>query len=92
MGRAARAIEVAQIATLTMLPAYTQVIGTPRVTGINYPFGRPFGNSGDAEGQRAALRAALRALAVFDRPGGAVRLAEVAGRSAGQAQRASAHC
>lgn len=76
MGLAARAIEAAEIATLTLtlLPAYTRVIGTPRVVGINYPFGRPFGNPGDADGQRAVLRAALHALAVIDRPGGAVQL------------------
>ena len=57
-----------------MLPAFTRVVGTPRVAGIAYPFGRAFGQPGDAEGQRAVLRATLHALEVIDRPGGAVQL------------------
>ncbi len=57
-----------------MLPAFTRVVGTPRVAGLAYPFGRPLGMVGDAEGQRAVLRAARRALQVIDRPGGAVQL------------------
>ncbi len=57
-----------------MLPAFTRVVGTPRVAGIAYPFGRPLGMPGDAGGQRAVLRAALRALEVIDRAGGAVQL------------------
>ncbi len=57
-----------------MLPAFTRVVGTPRVAGLAYPFGRPLGRVGDAAGQRAVLRAALGALEVIDRPGGAVQL------------------
>jgi hypothetical protein len=57
-----------------MLPAFTRVVGTPRVAGIAYPFGRPIGMVGDAAGQRAVLRATLRSLEVIDRPGGAVQL------------------
>lgn len=57
-----------------MLPAFTRVVGTPRVAGLAYPFGRAFGQVGDAEGQRAVLRSALRATGVIDRPGGAVQL------------------
>ncbi len=57
-----------------MLPAFTRVVGTPRVAGIAYPFGRPLGMPGDAGGQRAVLEAALHALEVIDRPGGAVQL------------------
>jgi hypothetical protein len=57
-----------------MLPAFTRAVGTPRVAGLAYPFGRPLGQPGDAEGQRAVLRAALRTLEMIDRPGGAVQL------------------
>ncbi len=57
-----------------MLPAFTRVVGTPRVAGIDYPFGRPLGMPGDVRGQRAVLSAALRALEVIDRPGGTVQL------------------
>jgi D-proline reductase (dithiol) PrdB len=76
VGLAARAIEAAGISTLTltMLPAFTRVIGTPRVAGIAYPFGRPLGQPGDAEGQMAVLRSMLRALELIPTPGGAVQL------------------
>jgi len=72
----ARAIESAGIATLTLsvLPAYTWAVGTPRVAGLDCPFGRPFGNPGDAEGQRAVMRVALRSVEAIDHPGGAVQL------------------
>jgi hypothetical protein len=69
-------MEAAGIATLTLstLPAFTRVVGTPRVAGLAYPFGRTLGQPGDAEGQRAVLRAALQAFEMIDRPGGAVQL------------------
>ncbi len=57
-----------------MLPAFTRVVGTPRVAGLAYPFGRPFGQVGDVEGQSEVLRSALWAMEVIDRPGGAVQL------------------
>jgi len=57
-----------------MLPAFTRVVGTPRVAGIAYPFGRAIGMVGDAAGQREVVRAALRALKTIDRPGAAVQL------------------
>ena len=57
-----------------MLPAFTRIVGPPRVAGLAYPFGRSLGQPGDAAGQRAVLRAALDALEVIDRPGGAVQL------------------
>jgi hypothetical protein len=76
VGLAARAIEAAGISTLTLtlLPAFTRIAGTPRVAGLAHPFGRPMGRVGDADGQRAVLRAALQALEAIDRPGGAVQL------------------
>jgi hypothetical protein len=76
VGLAARAIESAGISTmtLTMLAAFTRVVGTPRVAGIAYPFGRPFGQPCDAEGQMKVLRSALRALEIIRAPGGAVQL------------------
>jgi hypothetical protein len=57
-----------------MLPAFTRIVGTPRVAGLAYPFGRCFGMPGDAEGQRAVVRASLKALQVIEGPGGAVQL------------------
>jgi hypothetical protein len=57
-----------------MLPDFTRVVGTPRVAGLAYPFGRPFGQVNDAEGQRAVLRSALQTAEGIERPGGAVQL------------------
>ncbi len=57
-----------------MLPAFTRVVGTPRVAGLAYPFGRCLGMPGDAEGQRAVVRDALKSLQLIDHPGGAVQL------------------
>jgi hypothetical protein len=76
VGLAAREIEAAGISTLTLtlLPAFTRVVGTPRVAELAYPFGRPLGQPGDAAGQLAVLRCALRALEMIQAPGGAVRL------------------
>jgi hypothetical protein len=72
VGLAARAIEAAGIPTLTLtlLPAFTRLVGTPRVAGLAHPFGRPLGRVGDADRQRTVLRA----LEAIDRPGGAVQL------------------
>jgi hypothetical protein len=88
VGLAARQIEAAGIATVTLsvLPAFTRVVGTPRVVGLDYPFGRPLGQPGDAAGQRAVLGAALGALAWLDRPGGAVQLPFVWPETPGQAR------
>jgi D-proline reductase (dithiol) PrdB len=76
VGLAARVIEAAGISTLTlsMLPAFTRIVGTPRVAGVAYPFGRPLGQPGDAAGQMAVLRSALRGLEMIQVPGGAVTL------------------
>lgn len=52
----------------------TRVVGTPRVAGLAYPFGRCLGMPGDVERQRAVVGTALKALQVIDRPGGAVQL------------------
>ncbi len=60
--------------TLSMLPAFTRVVGTPRVAGLAYPFGRCLGVPGDAGGQRAVLRAAMESLRMIELPGGAVHL------------------
>jgi hypothetical protein len=57
-----------------MLPAFTRAVGTPRVAGLAYPFGRPLGMPGDTRGQLAVIRAALRALETIQKPGGAVQL------------------
>jgi D-proline reductase (dithiol) PrdB len=76
VGLAARAIEASGISTITLslLPAFTRVVGAPRVAGLAYPFGRPLGQPGDAAGQMAVVRSALRALELIDRPGGAMQL------------------
>jgi hypothetical protein len=64
-------VEEAGIATvmLSMMPAYQQSVGAPRVAAISHPFGRPFGDVGDTETQRAVLRAALAFLESARTPG-----------------------
>jgi D-proline reductase (dithiol) PrdB len=48
--------------TVTMMPAYAQTAGTPRILGVEFPFGHPMGMPGDVETQTGVLLAALRHL------------------------------
>lgn len=46
-----------------MMPHLANRLGTPRVVGVEFPFGHPFGRPGDAATQTAVLRDALALLA-----------------------------
>jgi D-proline reductase (dithiol) PrdB len=61
----ARWIEGAGIPTVvvTMMPAVAEERRTPRVVGVEFPFGHAFGIPGDRPMQRQVLELALRVLA-----------------------------
>jgi D-proline reductase (dithiol) PrdB len=61
----ARRVEEAGIPTVvvTMMPATAEQLGTPRVVGVEFPFGHPFGRPGDRALQRRVLATALTLLA-----------------------------
>jgi len=61
----ARWIEAAGIPTVvvTMMPAVAEERRTPRVVGVEFPFGHAFGMAGDRAMQRCVLELALRVLA-----------------------------
>ena len=64
----ARRIEAAGIATVvvTMMPAVAGGLLTPRIVGVEFPFGHPFGMPGDRRMQRIVLETALAVLAGAD--------------------------
>jgi D-proline reductase (dithiol) PrdB len=70
----ARWIERAGIPTVvvTMMPAVAEERVTPRVVGVEFPFGHAFGMPGDKRMQRAVLDLALRVLAGAGAPGSRV--------------------
>jgi D-proline reductase (dithiol) PrdB len=61
----ARWIEAAGIPTVivTMMPAVAEDRRSPRIVGVEFPFGHPFGMPGDKAMQRRVLELALRVLA-----------------------------
>lgn len=67
----ARRIEDAGIPTVvvTMMPDVATGLGTPRVVGVEFPFGHNFGMPGDRRMQRLVLETALAVLAGANRPG-----------------------
>jgi hypothetical protein len=67
----ARRIEEAGIPTVvvTMMPRTASQLLTPRIVGVEFPFGHTFGRPGDRRTQRTVLEAALTVLAGSDRPG-----------------------
>ena len=67
----ARWIEAAGIPTVvvTMMPDVADALLTPRVVGVEFPFGHPFGMPGDRAMQRRVLAAALTVLGGAARPG-----------------------
>jgi hypothetical protein len=67
----ARLIEAAGIPTVvvTMMPDIADALVTPRVVGVEFPFGHPFGQPGDSATQRHVLPTALTVLAGAARPG-----------------------
>ncbi|MGH8999493.1 MAG: hypothetical protein ACRDY7_08890 [Acidimicrobiia bacterium] len=72
----ARRIEASGIPTVvvTMMPALATAQLTPRVVGVEFPFGHPFGMPGDQAMQRHVLETALVVLAGAHRPGTRVDL------------------
>jgi len=72
----ARRIEAAGIPTVvvTMMPAIAEQLLTPRVVGVEFPFGHPFGMPGDRAMQRRVLGTALTLLAGAPAPGARVDL------------------
>ena len=61
----ARRIEAAGIPTVvvTMMPDVAAALRTPRVVGVEFPFGHPFGLPGDRRTQTTVLETALAVLA-----------------------------
>ena len=61
----ARRLEAAGIPTVvvTMMPDLAEAVLTPRILGVEFPFGHPFGTPGDRALQRRVLEAALVVLA-----------------------------
>jgi D-proline reductase (dithiol) PrdB len=61
----ARWIEAAGIPTVvvTMMPTIAGERRSPRIVGVEFPFGHPFGMPGDQAMQRRTLELALRVLA-----------------------------
>jgi hypothetical protein len=66
----ARRIESAGIPTcvVTMMPQTASDLLTPRIVGVEFPFGHPFGRPGDRTVQRRVLTTALKVLAGADKP------------------------
>ena len=67
----ARRVESSGIPTVvvTMMPATADQLLTPRVVGVEFPFGHPFGMPGDRALQRRVLATALTVLAGAGAPG-----------------------
>lgn len=67
----ARRIEAAGIptVTVTMMPRSAEQLLTPRIVGVESPFGHPFGLPGDRATQRIVLETALLVLAGASAPG-----------------------
>ena len=53
---------------VTMSPYLAQAVGTPRIVGVEFPFGHPLGHAGDREEQLRVIRDALRAMAEIKEP------------------------
>jgi D-proline reductase (dithiol) PrdB len=60
--------------TLANIPDLVRAVSTPRVAGIEHPFGQTVGDPGDVDTQMAVLRATLGALDSITEPGGLVHL------------------
>ena len=48
---------------VTPMPEVAAALGTPRIVGVEFPFGHPFGPAGDAQMHRRVLLTALTVLA-----------------------------
>ncbi len=67
----ARTFEAAGLATIlvTMMPYWSEKIGTPRTLAVEFPFGHPLGQPGNSEQQRRVILAALQLLETAETPG-----------------------
>ncbi len=67
----AQTFEEAGLSTVmvTMMPFWTEKMGTPRTLGVEVPFGHPLGMPGDREMQMMIIRAALSLLEQAQQPG-----------------------
>ena len=67
----ARRIEAAGVPTVvvTMMPDVADALGTPRVVGVEFPFGHSFGLPGDDTTHERVLATALTVVAGASRPG-----------------------
>ena len=59
---------------VTMMPAVASAMGSPRIVGVEFPFGHPFGMPHDREMQRRVLSTAVTVLAGAAKPGTRVDL------------------
>ena len=55
--------------TVTMMPYWSEKLGTPRTLGVEFPFGHAFGMPNDREMQMTVIRAALSLLDEGREPG-----------------------
>ena len=71
MGLVQREIEAAGMSTITLspMPDWTQVMGVPRLVGIEHPLGVTAGHPDDVKTQTAVLRDTLQALVEMEQPG-----------------------
>lgn len=91
MGLVQRVLEAGGISTvaLSMVPAFTERVGVPRLAGIAYPMSRPLGRPHDADGQRAVLASLLQVLGDARGPGTYVELPYTWPESVSEARKSS---
>ncbi len=67
----ARAIEAVGISTVlvTLMPYWSEKLGTPRTLAVEYPFGHMLGRAGQRDEQLAVIRRALGVLRDATAPG-----------------------
>jgi hypothetical protein len=67
----AQEIEKAGVSTVvvTMMPYWAEKLGTPRMVGVEVPFGHALGMPGDRQMQMSVVRAALSLLEDAQAPG-----------------------
>ena len=86
----ARRLEAAGLPTVvvTMMPDVADALLTPRVVGVEFPFGHPFGRPGDRATQRRVLETAVTVLAGAGSPGKRVDIDIVWPQPRGEAYKA----
>ena len=86
----ARRLEAAGLPTVvvTMMPDVGDALLTPRVVGVEFPFGHPFGQPGDRATQRRVLETAVTVLAGASKAGTRVDIDIVWPQPRGEAYKA----